>query len=306
MGLPALPYADWAETRTTLHVLCQVVGKLRAALHPKRNHWWHVTLYVSPRGLTTRAIPLAGGGVLEVEIDLYDRRLRAVRSPDGVETVEFAGRTVADVYAALCAALGRLGVEAPILGRPFDLPFDTPFAEDTAHGRWDADALVRFHTVLAWSHGVFERFASRFVGKQTPVHLFWHSFDLALTRFNGRPGPALPADADPVTREAYSHEVVSFGFWPGDQWTPAPAFYAYVYPEPERLVEAPLVPDAAAWANPRGRGNLALLRYDDVRVRGADADRQVLAFLESAYQAAVEYAPGWDADRLRTSWASAG
>lgn len=170
MGLPALPYADWSETRTTLHVLCQIVGKVRAALHPKLNHWWHVTLYVTPRGLTTRSIPLAGGGVLEVEIDLYE--------------------------------------------------------------------------------------------------------------FNGRPGPAFPAESDPVTREAYSHEVVSFGFWPGDPWTPAPAFYAYVYPEPERLVEAQLVPDAAAWANPRGRGNLALLRYDDLRVEGTDADRQLLAFLD--------------------------
>lgn len=303
-GLPALPYEEWTDTRTSLHLACQMVGKVRAALHPKKNHWWHVPLYVSVDGLTTRSIPLPEGDALEIALSLStDPAVRIERPGRGVREFALEGDlTIAGFYRTLMEDLAELGVEARILARPFDLPFDTPFADDTAHGTWDAGALERFHRTLLFSVGAFERFAGRFLGKQTPVHFFWHSFDLALTRFNGRPAPPFEGEVDAVTREAYSHEVTSFGFWPGDPYTPEPAYYAYVHPEPEGITSEPLAPAAARWENPRGRGNLALLAYEDVRA-AAEPASAVLAFLESAYQAAVRRAPGWDAARFRTDWA---
>lgn len=302
-GLPALPYDDWTDTRTSLHLACQIVGKVRAALHPKKNHWWHVPLYVSVEGLTTRAIPLAEGDALEIAFRLTERpAVRVERSGRGVREIALEGDlTIARFYRTLMEHLGALGVDVQILARPFDLPFDTPFPDDDEHGAWSADALRRFHGALLFSAGAFERFAGRFLGKQTPVHFFWHSFDLALTRFNGREAPPFEGEVDGVTREAYSHEVVSFGFWAGDVYTPEPTYYAYVAPEPEGITAEPLSPPAARWENPRGRGHLALLGYDDVRA-AAEPGATVLAFLESAYQAAVARAPGWDAARFRTDW----
>jgi hypothetical protein len=302
-GLPALPYPDWTDTRTSLHLACQIVGKVRAALHPKKNHWWHVPLYVSVDGLTTRSIPLAGGDGLEIAFRLAEApALRVERAGGGVREVALEGDlTIARFYRTLMEHLTALGVDVRIRARPFDLPFDTPFADDTEHGTWRADALHRFHRALLFSAGAFERFSGRFLGKQTPVHFFWHSFDLALTRFNGREAPPFEGEVDPVTREAYSHEVVSFGFWPGDPYTPEPAYYAYVHPEPEGITCEPLSPASARWENPRGRGHLALLGYDVVRA-AADPGAEVLEFLESAYQAAVQHATGWDAARFRTDW----
>ncbi len=302
-ALPALPYDDWGDTRISLHLACQIVGKVRAALHPKRNHWWHVPLYVSVEGLTTRAVPLEQGDALEIAFRLTERPAVLIERPGrGVREIALEGDlTIARFYATLMEHLAALGVEPRIVARPFDLPFDTPFADDTEHGTWHADSLSRFHASLLFSAGAFEQFASRFLGKQTPVHFFWHSFDLALTRFNGREGPPFEGEVDAVTREAYSHEVVSFGFWPGDPHTPEPAYYAYVYPEPEGITDEPLLPASARWENPRGRGHLALLSYDDVRAADAPAGT-VLDFLESAYRAAVARAPGWDAARFRTDW----
>jgi hypothetical protein len=298
--LPELAWDSWGPTRATFHRVCQVVGKVRLRLHPKKNHWWHVPLYLSSHGLTTRPIPLPGGDALELELDLRAGVLVARRALGEEITLPVSGRSVAEIHDDLFGALDRLAVKVEIVGRPFDLDDETPFALDRAHASWDADALERARRMLLWSAGVFESFAGRFVGKQTPVHVFWHSLDLALTRFNGRRGPPMP-DADPVSREGYSHELVSFGFWFGDPWTPEPSYYAYAYPEPPTLVEAPL-PPPARWENPRGRGHLALLAYDDVR-RAEAPDELLLSFLEGAYRAMVERAPGWDAEALRTPWA---
>ena len=297
--LPAMPLEEWKDTKTTLHLFSQIVGKVRLGLMPRKNHWWHVPLYLAPRGVTTRAIPLTSGRVVELRLDLVDHRFVAEDSTGGTETFSLEGRSVAAFHGGVMDALDRMGVQVDILAKPFDMPFETPFPEDDEHGSWDREAVERWWRVIAWSDRVFEEFAGRFYGKQTPVHLFWHSFDLALTRFSGERAPAMP-EADPVSRDAYSHEVVSFGFWAGDESIPAPAYYAYAAPEPEGLTGRPLSGPGATWHD-TGRGKLALLMYEDLR-RADDPRQTLLSFLESAYRAGAELA-GWDVDGLRTPWA---
>jgi hypothetical protein len=294
---PPLPLDAWRATKDTLHLYLQVVGKVRLARMPKRNHWWHVPLYLSARGLTTRPIP-DGDRVFEIAFDFLDHRL-GVQCSDGPAR-HFAledGLTVAAFYAQLTQALADVGVEARIeQPEPFDHPTSTtPFADDTAHHHYDAAYVHRFWRILTQIDPVFRRFRGRFLGKDTPIHLFWHSFDLAYTRFSGESAPPMPAEAGRVEREAYSHEVVSFGFWAGDDDVGAPAFYSYTYPEPEGLTEAPLAPEAAFWQT-QDSGSLALLMYDDVRTAD-DPRADLLAFLDSAYQAGATRA-GWDVERL--------
>lgn len=297
--LPALPLAEWAETKDTLHLCCQIVGKVRMALHPRQNHWWHVPLYVSATGLTTRAIPY-GDGVFEIAFDFFDNMLHVTSSAGRRESFTLGDGPVADFHDRLFAALGRLGIEVSILDKPYDHASTTPFSEDREHAAWDRDAILRYWRILQWNDGVMRAFAGRFAGKQTPVHLFWHSFDLALTRFSGRPAPMEGGTA--ADREAYSHEVISFGFWAGDANLPEPAFYAYVYPEPEGLAEAPLEPAAAFW-NVSGGNAMAILKYADLR-GSADSRGDLLAFLESAYRAGAARAE-WPVDALRHEFAEA-
>jgi len=290
MSWPPLPYADWEPTKQTLHRYAQMVGKVRMALTPPLNHWWHVTLYVSARGLTTGAMP-AGGRTVELELGFVDHRLHA-RTSDGGQAGFPLGDACATFYEQLMAALDGLGVEVEILAEPFDLGDSPPFAEDTGHRDYDADAVERFWQVLRLTSAELAAFRGRFVGKQSPVHLFWHSFDLAHARFSGRAAPPIPG-ADAVTAEAYSHEVIAFGWWPGDdRRTPYPAFYSYTAPEPDGLRERTLEPAAAEWVD-TGNGSLAVLPYEAVR-EGAD----LLAFFESAYRAGAE-AAGWDLTHLR-------
>lgn len=292
--LPELPYDDWLPTKTTLHLVCQMIGKVRLAAMPPRNHWWHVTLYPSPRGLTTRAIPDGGGGAFEIVLDLVDHRLAVETARGDRRSFALAGQPVADVHRQLFAALGELGVRPRIVGRPFDMGVETPFAEDREHGAWDREALARFHRVLLWSAEALERFAGGFVGKATPVHFFWHSFDLAYTRFSGRRAPEMP-DAGRVAREAYSHEVVSFGFWPGDPEMPEAAWYSYVWPVPEGVAGRPLRPAAAEWTE-RGGSPQGLLRYAAVRA-AERPEEAVREFLESSYEAQAG-AAGWPVEEL--------
>lgn len=289
--LPEIPLDAWRSTKNTLHLYLQIVGKIRLKLHPRVNHWWHVTLYVSPRGLTTRAIPHAGGN-FEIEFDLKDHKL-VMRTSDG-RVEDFAlydGLPVADFYASVMANLAKLGIDPKIWAVPYDTISKTPFAEDTEHRSYDKEYIERAHETLVAVDDIFEELRGRFTGKSTPVHVFWHSFDLALTRFSGKPAPPMP-EANMVTREAYSHEVISFGFWFGDDKTvPAPAFYSYTAPEPAGLAEEPLKPDAALWNTDKGA--MALLMYDDAR-NSADPRKTVLDFLDSAYRAGAKRA-GWDA-----------
>ena len=212
---PPLPYAAWEPTKQTLHRYTQMVGKVRMALTPPRNHWWHVTLYLSTRGLTTGPMPDEDRYV-EVEFDLLEHRLVVSTTDGGRRTLELAHRPAcADVYRGLFGALDDLGVHAPIHPEPFDLGDSPPFADDTAHDAYDADAVERYWRALASGARVLEEFRGSFAGKASPVHLFWHSFDLAHARYSGRRAPVAP-DADPVTAEANSDEVIAFGFWPGD------------------------------------------------------------------------------------------
>jgi hypothetical protein len=292
--LPALPLDVWEASKITLHLYLQIVGKIRLTLHPKLNHWWHVTLYPSARGLTTGVIPV-GNERLELAFDFIEHQLAINTSRERRVIALKDGLTVAAFYDAVMTHLRELGIDVTIVAKPFDparVGSDIPFAEDNQHASYDPEYVNRFWRMFAWVDGVFREFQGRFYGKSTPVHLFWHSMDLVVTRFSGR---AAPMEADsPVEREAYSHEVLSFGFWAGDANVPAPAFYAYAYPEPAGLRDEPLAPAAAAWTGEGGA--MALLMYDDVR-EAADARADVLAFLESAYQAGAKRA-NWDTAAL--------
>jgi hypothetical protein len=287
---PPLPLEEWEATKATLHRWVQIVGKVRLGLAHPRNHWWHVTLYPGTRGLTTGPLPSHGNRSVELLFDFVDHRLVVASSDGRVESFALHdGLSVAEFHRRLFDLLVGLDIRVEIRPRPYDLD-GPPFADDAGHASYDREYVERYAAVLRAAADVFVEFGGSFTGKTSPVHLFWHSFDLAVTRFSGRRGPEMP-DADPVTAEAYSHEVVSFGFWTGDDRTiREPAFYSYTYPEPEALTEQPL-PDSAWWRTGE-RGSLALLRYDDAR-SAADPRAAVLAFLDSAYQAGARTA-GWD------------
>ena len=285
---PALPLDDWRDTRDTLQLWAQVVGKVRLALAPMVNHWWQVPLYVGARGLTTSAMPLpGGGGSAEVIFDFLDHRLRIETSRGDARFVTLEPRSVADFYRAVMDALHAVGIDVRIRPRPVELPDVIPFAEDETHRSYDPDAARRFWRLLIQADRVFHEFRGRFIGKCSPVHFFWGSFDLACTRFSGRPAPAHPGGApntpDYVMREAYSHECISAGWWPGGGDVDEPAFYAYAYPEPAGCPEAPIHPEAAGYHSGLREW---ILPYDAVRT-AADPDAELLAFLESTYAAAA-------------------
>jgi hypothetical protein len=295
MTLPELHLADWRPTKDTLHLYCQILGKIRLATTAPRNHWWNVPLYVDVRGLTTRRLHHRGT-TFEITIDFLDHAL-TVRTAEG-RTRSFQlghGLPVADFDAQLHGALDGLRIDVEIREQPYRLPMETPFAQDLEHALWDHDAIERFGRILDWSDSVFEEFSGWFNGKTSPVHLFWHSFDLAVTRFSGRPAP--PLDADPVTQEAYSQEVISFGFWPGDDNVPDAAYYSYTAPEPAGLRDQPLA--LGSWTA-SGSGSLALLPYDAVRT-ARDPRKTLLAFCQSAYEAGARLA-GWDTASFESKW----
>jgi hypothetical protein len=293
--LPELRLDDWRATKDTLHLYCQIVGKIRLATTTPRNHWWNVPLYVDVRGLSTRRLHHRDT-TFEITIDFVDHAL-VVRSADGrSRSFELGdGLPVADFDTRLHQALDELGVDVDIKEEPFGVPMTTPFAKDTTHASWDRDAIGRFGRILDWSDSVFEEFSGWFNGKTSPVHLFWHSFDLAVTRFSGRPRP--PMDADRVTQEAYTHEVISFGFWPGDDTIGDAAYYSYTAPEPSGLRDQPL--SAGDWME-WGPGSLAILPYPDVRA-ARDPRTTLLAFCQSAYEAGARLA-GWDTTSFESTW----
>ncbi|MFB4288487.1 DUF5996 family protein [Nonomuraea sp. ATR24] len=283
---PAMPLEEWADTKETIHRFAQIVGKVRLVSATRRNHWWSIPFHLTGRGLTTR--PMGGMGELPlfcIDFDFVRHRL-VVDVLDG-RSAEFSlvGQSVASFYEELFATLDRFGVRPDILAVPFDLGDSTPFAEDTAHAAYDPALANRYWRVLSQVAQVLDRFAAGFCGKTSPVHHFWHTFDIAVTRFTGKIVGASP-DVDPVTREAYSWEVISSGFWFGDDERPWPAFYSYTAPEPDGLEREPLRPERAEWLPARG-SHLAVLRYDDVRAAD-DPVSTVLDFFESAYQAGAK------------------
>jgi hypothetical protein len=288
MVFPAMPLADWADTKETLHRFVQIVGKVRLDQSPPRNHWWNVAFHLTGRGITTR--PMGWDPVFAIDFDFIDHRL-VVNSATG-ESVSFSlpGLSVAAFYQRLFAALADLGIHASIRAVPFDLTDAIPFPEDTVHAAYDPGWVNRYWRVLSQVALVLEEFAGRSYAKTSPVHHFWHTLDLAVTRFSGRRAP-LPEQADPVTREAYSHEVISAGFWFGDDTVPEPAFYSYTAPEPAGLTDEPLRPEQARWIDSRG-AHLALLRYEVARTT-SDPRTTLLDFYESAFLAGATRA-GWD------------
>ena len=297
--LPPLPLSDWEPTKQTLHLWAQIVGKVRMASSAPRNHWWHVTFYVDTRGLTTRPLRSASGVTFEINFDFVDHQLVVATRYGAVESFDLRdGLSVAAFDEQLHAALARQGLDVEIRETPFGVPVSTPFPDDAAHATYDADAVERFWRILDWSEGHFDEFASWFCGKQSPVHLFWHSLDLALTRFSGRRVDP-PVGIDPVNREAYSHELISFGFWAGDERMREPAYYSYTAPEPTGLREVPLRPVGAHWIELAG-GPLAVLPYEAVRT-ARDPRSALLAFLQTAYEAGAELA-GWNRSELESSW----
>jgi Family of unknown function (DUF5996) len=288
---PALPYAQWKETCQTLHLWTQVVGKVRLAFTPWLNHGWHATFYVTSRGLTTSPIP-HGERTFNVEFDLFDHRL-VIRTSDGTEEcLALRPQTVAAFYTELMAALKRLGIEATIKELPCEIAGAIPFSQDFVHASYDPQYASRFQHVLVQVDRVFKQFRTGFVGKASPVHFFWGSFDLAVTRFSGRRAPlfqgSTPGVAQKVMQDAYSHEVSSAGFWPGGNGVDA-SFYSYAYPAPAGFAKAPVLPAAASFSETLGE---FLLPYEAVRT-ASDPDAVLLEFLQSTYEAAATLAQ-WD------------
>jgi len=284
---PALPFAEWERSRDTLHMWTQIVGKTRMALTPLENHWWNVPLYVTPRGLGTSPVPWKNGA-FSMEFDLLAHQL-LFHSSGGVQhCMRLYPRSVADFYAEYMAALRSLGIEVHIYKVPVEFDDVTPFDQDQHHASYDTEYVERFHRILTHADRIFKQFRSRFLGKSSPVHFFWGSFDLAVTRFSGKRAPEREG-GDPVTREAYSHEVTSCGFWPGNRVFPHAAFYAYSAPVPPGLEKEPVRPANASWDSTLGE---FIFKYEDARV-ASSPDQAILDFCQSAYEAGAKLAH-WD------------
>ena len=289
---PALPLAEWKDTYATLHMWTQVVGKIRLALSPDINHFWGTALYVTARGLTTSPIPYAQG-VFEINFDFVAHALEIITSLGETRTFRLMPRTVAEFYFELMAALSSLGIEVKVWSMPVEVPRPVRFNLDEAHKSYDAEYAHRFWVILTSVDVVLREFRSRFIGKASPVHFFWGSFDLAVTRFSGRRAPERP-DADAITKEAYSHEVISHGFWPGDgEIVKDAAFYAYAAPEPEGFKTKRVLPAKAFYS---GEKNEFFLMYEDVRL-AESPEQALLDFCQSTYEAGANLGK-WDRTEL--------
>lgn len=300
-ALEAIPYAEWEPTKTTLHLYSQIVGKIALRSSALRNHWWNCTLKPTARGVRTDRLN-ADGTSFDIELDFVDHRV-VVRAGlhDDVTFRMHDGLSVAEFFDSIRAALRAFDIRVPIVAKPYGVPgLTTPFARDREHRSYDAAAVRRWWNVVRWSSDVFERFASEFTGKQGPVQLFWHSFDLALGRYNGKRAAGPPKD-DPVAREAYSHEVIAFGFWAGDANIAAPTYYTYTAPEPATLTSFVLRPEGAAW-NAAGAGHMGTVPYDVIR-SADDPEAALTTFLRSGYEAGSR-AAGWDVGALAHDGAS--
>ena len=297
---PELPYEAWKDTAGTLHMWLQIVGKVRLARTPWVNHQWHATLYPTPRGLTTGPIPHPVHPAFELAFDFVDHRLRVMQSDGAEAELELRPRSVADFHDDLMSTLVELGVGTRIHPSPNEVPEPIPFAENHAPGHYDAEAVGRFHQAVIRSAQVFWDFRCDFIGKCSPVHLFWGAMDLAVTRFSGRRAPehpgGIPHLPDWVTREAYSHEVSSAGFWGGGDHHPEAIYYSYAYPSPQGFPKAPVEPAAARWDDDLQE---FVLPYEGVRT-SSDPEGTLRRFLETTYQAAAELGR-WDREALE--WA---
>lgn len=295
MTLPFLPYEAWTDTRVTLHLVMQIIGKIRLKLTPRKNHWWYITQYVTPDGFSTHAIPMTDGlHTFKITLNVHEHAVQLTNSKG--EHVDIAlkdGFTISAFYKQIMNILDGWGMRPNFIEKPFDMNIDTPFAEITNYHHYDWHAITTFWHMMLWNDGIFKEFSGRFYGKTCPVHIYWHHLDLAVTRFNGKRVPDLDSNAPILEKDAYSHEVISFGFWAGDDNTPEPAYYVYAAPSPHGLGDEPLEPKQAQWINANG-SPMAILTYKDI-LKHPDPRATLLAFLESAYQAGAKRAK-WDVD----------
>lgn len=293
---PALPFAEWKHTAATLHMWLQIVGKIRVACVPWVNHQWHVTLHVTSRGLTSRPIPW-NGDTFEVDFDFVDHRVLLTRSDGRRDRVELRPRSVADFHNELMTKLKGLGIAVEIHGRPNEVPDPIPFARNERDGEYQSEYVTRFWRILSSSACVLNDFRGGYIGKCSPVHLFWGAMDLAVTRFSGARAPEHPGGVthlpDWITREAYSHEVSSAGFWAGGESHPHPIFYSYAYPSPAGFAEARVGPAAARWDSDLSE---FVLPYEAIRADGSPRE-DLMEFLETTYAAAADRG-GWDRGQL--------
>ena len=288
---PRLPYEEWKDTYATLHMWTQIVGKIRLVKTPLTNHWWNAVLYVTSRGLTTSPIPL-DQGTFEIDFDLIDHKL-IIRTSDGItKHMLLAPRSVADFYAELWRVLKSIGIDVTIHAIPDEVADRIPFAEDQVHASYNPEHANRAFRILVEVDKIFKEFRAGFIGKCSPVHFFWGSFDLAVTRFSGRRAPERPG-ADAMTREAYSHEVISAGFWPGNAMMPVPSFYSYTAPAPPGLESEKVQPSTAYYNKEMGE---FFLPYEDVR-QAESPKTTLMDFLQTTYEAGAKLA-GWDRSAL--------
>jgi Family of unknown function (DUF5996) len=288
---PSLPFSEWSDTCATLHRWTQVIGKIRLVQMPLINHWWQVPLYVTSRGLTTSPIPF-GVRTFQIDFDFIDHRLTITTSDGATEGFALRPQTVADFYDETMQRLKALGLDIRIWTMPVEIPDPVPFEQDRQHSAYDSEYANRFWRLLVQADRVFTAFRARFLGKASPVHFFWGSFDLAVTRFSGRLAPLHPGTpnvADRITREAYSHEVSSCGFWPGGAGLEQPIFYSYAYAEPAGFKAMPVRPKSAFYSGDFGE---FILPYVEIRQATAP-DEALLDFLQSTYEAAANSAH-WD------------
>ena len=289
---PELPLEAWRDTKETLHRWTQVVGKIRMRLTPLINHWWNVPLYVTARGLTTSEIPY-GDRWFDMEFDFIAHVLRVRTNDGGEHDIPLGARSVADLHDEVFRVLNALDISCRIWTVPVEIENPIPLDRDEHHASYDREYVERFWRILALSHAVFTDFRAEFIGKCSPVHFFWGGFDLAVTRFSGRPAPPRP-DADAITREGYSHEVSSVGWWPGDSRLPQASFYSYAAPEPEGFRTSAVSPAATYYNEPL---NGFYLHYDDMR-RLENPERALLDFCHSTYDAAAKTGQ-WDPALIR-------
>lgn len=284
---PEIPLLDWEETKDTLHLFLQILGKIRLRLMPRKNHWWHATLFVSAQGITTGPMP-CNGKTLELEINLLNHYLY-IKTSEGEEKkiALYNGLSVGNFYRQLFQELATLNLPVKILAKPYDNKSTIPFAEDETHHQYDKEKVTQYFKALLQIDAILKEFSGRFYGKTCPVQIYWHHFDLTVTRFSGKKVPVNP-EANVVEKDAYSHELISFGFWAGDDVVREPAFYSYTFPLPEGIEKQPLKPAAAKWVESNG-SPMAYLSYEALR-QESDPKKALLDFLESAYLAGAKLA----------------
>jgi len=299
LSLPPLPLEEWEQTKITLHLYLQILGKIQLALMPRKNHWWNITELISPAGITTHDIPYQDGNdTFQITLNALQHRLEVCTSKKEHESFPLDnGVSVAEFYKNLWGIFEKLNIEVKIVAVPYDIPAEKkPFAEIENFHFYQSEYVERFWRILVWVSQVFNKFSGRCYSKTSPVQLYWHHMDITVTRFSGRKAPALPGEATTANKDAYSHEVISFGFWAGDEKMRAPAFYSYTYPSPEGLDHQLLLPSTAKWVDNNG-SPMALLMYDDIYDK-ENAEELLLNFMESAYTAGATLT-GWNMEDLK-------